>query len=43
MIKDKNELLGNSGKELFGKDIRDHITDTIKTQKQSKEFLFDVF
>ena len=43
MIKDKNALLENSGKELFGKDFRDQITDTVKAQKQSKELLFNVF
>ena len=43
MIKDKSAVLENSGKELFGKDFRDQITDTVKVQKQSKEFLFNVF
>ena len=43
MIKDKSKLLENSGKELFGKDFREQITDTVKAQKQSKEFLFNVF
>ena len=36
MIKDKSALLENSGKELFGKDFRDQITDTAKAQKQLK-------
>ena len=43
MIEDKSALLENSGKELFGKDFRDQITDTVKVQKQSKELLFNVF
>ena len=43
MIKDKNALLENSGEELFGKDFRDQVTDTVKSQKQSKELLFNVF
>ena len=43
MIKDKSTLLENSGKELFGKDFRDQITDTVKAQKQSKELLSNVF
>ena len=43
IIKAKNPLLENSGKELFGKDFRDQITDTVKAQKQSKELLFNVF
>ena len=43
MIKDKSALLENSGKELFGKDFRDQITDTEKAQKQSKELLLNVF
>ena len=43
MIKDKSALLENFGKELFGKDFRDQITDTVKAQKQSKELLFNVF
>ena len=43
MIKDKSTLLENSGKELFGKDFHDQITDTVKAQKQSKELLFNVF
>ena len=43
MIKDKSCLLENSGKKLFGKDFQDQITDKIKAQKQSKEFLFNVF
>ena len=42
-IKDKSTLLENSGKELFGKDFRDQITDTVKAQKQFKELLFNVF
>ena len=41
MIKDKSALLENSGKELFGKDFRDQITNTVKAQKQSKELLFN--
>ena len=43
VIKDKSALLENSGKELFGKDFRDQITDTVKAQKQFKELLFNVF
>ena len=43
MIKDKIALLKNSGKELFGKDFLDQITDTVKAQKQSKELLLNVF
>ena len=43
MIKGKSALLENSGKELFGKNFRDQITDTVKAQKQSKELLFNVF
>ena len=43
MIKDKNTLLENSGKVLFGKDFCNQITDTVKAQKQSKEMLLDVF
>ena len=43
MIKDRSTLLENSGKELFGKDFRDQITDTVKAQKQSKELLFNIF
>ena len=43
LIKDKTALLKNSGKELFGKDFRDQMTDTVKAQKQSKELLFNVF
>ena len=41
MIKDKSALLENFGKELFGKDFRDQITDTVKAPKQSKELLFN--
>ena len=36
-------LLENSGKELFGKDFHDQITDILKVQKQSKELLFNAF
>ena len=43
MIKDKSALLENSGKELLGEDFRDQITDTVKSPKQSKELLFNVF
>ena len=43
MIKDKNALLENSGKELFGKGFRHQTTEAVKAQKQSKEFLFKVF
>ena len=42
MIKDKSALLENSGKELFGKDFRDQITDR-KSAKTVKELLFNVF
>ena len=43
MIKHKSMLFENPGKELFGKDFDDQITDTAETQKQSKELLFNVF
>ena len=43
MIKDKSTLLENSGKELFGQDFCDQITDTVKVQKQYKESMFNVF
>ena len=36
-------LLQNFGKELFGKDFRNQITDTVKAQKRSKELLFNIF
>ena len=43
VIRDKSVLLENSGKELFSKDFRDQITDTLKVQKQSNELLFNIF
>ena len=43
MIKDKSTWLENSGKELFGQDFCDKITDTVKVQKQYKESMFNVF
>ena len=41
LIKDKSALLENSGKELFGKEFLDQITDIVKALKQSKELLFN--
>ena len=43
MMKDESVLSENSGNKFFDKDFWDQITDTVKTQKQSKELLFNVF
>ena len=43
MMKNENVLSENSGNKFFDKDFCDQITDTVKTQNQSKEVLFNVF
>ena len=43
MMKNESVLSENSGNEFFDKDFCDQITDTVKTQNQSKEVLFNVF
>ena len=38
MLKEKAALLQKYASELFGKKIRDHIVDTIKSKRETSEF-----
>ena len=39
MLKNKSELLQKENKDLFGKEFREQISETVKAHKQSKELL----
>ena len=39
MLKNKSELLQRENKDLFGKEFREQISETVKAHKQSKELL----
>ena len=39
MLKNKSELLQKENKDLFGKEFREQISETVKAYKQSKELL----
>ena len=40
MLKTKSELLQKKGKDFFGKEFRDQISETVKAHKQFKELNF---
>ena len=42
MLKNKVELLQINDKNLFGKDISDHLTESVKSKKSSKEFFLSL-
>ena len=37
MLKNKSDLLQKENKDLFGKEFREQISETVKVHKQSKE------
>ena len=37
MLKNKAELLETSNENLFGKEFSDHLTESVKSKKSSKE------
>ena len=37
MLKNKAELLQTNGKNLFGKEFSNHLTEPVKSKKSSKE------
>ena len=39
MLKNKSDLLQKENKDLFGKEFREQISETVKAHKQSKELL----
>ena len=42
MLKNKSELLQKENKDLFGKEFREQISETVKAHKQSKELLASI-